>query len=243
MSAFKWRKSAIGLPVALAVAFCTAGTASAAAAASATGTSDSWAGYQATAAASVSATWVEPSVTCTSPNTAVTQSVNFGGTLMASVSASCNEFDGLSYMMWGPGGETPDVTVNAGDSITATATYEGQSGEFYEYSVTMTDHTQNWTYNSGNGGYSPGLGDTVQVGIEAGLTECSPYVIDVCFAQWQPESLPAFSTTNFTGVTVNGGPIGSAANEQVNLVSGSTTEAATSSLDSTGEDFSITYGG
>jgi xanthine dehydrogenase iron-sulfur cluster and FAD-binding subunit A len=54
--------------------------------------------------------------------------------------------------------------------------------------------------------------------------------------------LSNFGTVNFTGSTANGSPIGNSNPSQINLVpDGGVTEATTSSLDSSGEDFSVTW--
>lgn len=65
--------------------------------------------------------------------------------------------------------------------------------------------------------------------------------IDYCFYTWVSEPLVDFGTVDFTGAEVDGVPIGDSTTDQTDLVSGSTTEVSTSSLDSSGEDFSITY--
>jgi hypothetical protein len=244
----RWHVPAISLGTALIVMLFTTGAASAAGT-NTLETSDVWGGYQASVAgnASVSANWTVPSETCSGFSVANLW-IGLGDTQMAGVTGSC-ENDFSVWTAWlGPGVAAGDLTdyVQSGDSISASATYDGYNSTYdtYYYSIVLTDHTQNWTESLDDVGvYGSSLGDTAQIGVEPQTLECLPPSIDYCFYEWVSEPLADFGTVDFTGAEVDGTPIGNGTTDQTNLVSGSTTEVTTSSLDSTGEKFSITYQG
>jgi hypothetical protein len=244
MATKRWHVLAIGLATAaLTVAPVATGTAAAATGTNTVETSGTWAGYQASgsSSASVSANWIVPSPNCSSYG-AVNFYVGIGGTPLTGAIITC--VDGIASGQPWVAGSLLNKTLVPGDSVSASATYEGANvlaGEtFSNYLIALTDHTQDWTYSL-TVGYSSNLGDSAQVGVEPDNLECSPYSIDFCFTQWDSEPLVNFGTVHFTGTTFSGNPFGDATTDQINLVSGSTTEASTSSLDSSGEDFSITY--
>ncbi|HET9172982.1 MAG TPA: G1 family glutamic endopeptidase [Actinospica sp.] len=197
-------------------------------------TSDNWAGYAATGGnyTSVSSSWVQPSVSCGSEDTYSSFWVGIDGDGTSSVEQTGTEADcsggQAEYSSWyemypaNPVNYSDDV--EPGDSFTASVTTDG-SGNF---TLTLTDNTQGWNETTTQSS------TTAQDGSAEVIAE-APYSNGVL-------PLSDFGEVDFTGATANGSPIGDASPTQINLVSdGGTTEATTSSLDSSGEDFSVTW--
>jgi hypothetical protein len=197
-------------------------------------TSDNWAGYAATGGTytSVSSSWVQPSVTCGSEDTYSSFWVGIDGDGTSSVEQTGTEADCSGgqaqysswYEMYPANPVNYNDTVSPGDSFTASVSTDG-SGNF---TLTLTDNTAGWTETTNQSS------TTAQDGSAEVIAE-APYSNGVL-------PLSDFGTVDFTGSTANGSPIGSASPTQINLVSdGGVTEATTSSLDSSGEDFSVTW--
>jgi hypothetical protein len=197
-------------------------------------TSDNWSGYAATGGTytSVSSSWVQPSVSCGSETTYSSFWVGLDGDGTDSVEQTGTEADcnggQASYSSWYEMYPANPVTysdsVEPGDSFTATVTTDGDG----DFTLTLTDNTENWTETQNETG-SSATGGSAEVIAEA------PYSNGVL-------PLADFGTVDFTGATVDGSPISDSSPDQINLVSdGGTTEATTSSLDSSGEDFSIAW--
>jgi hypothetical protein len=197
-------------------------------------TSDNWAGYAATGGTytSVSASWVQPSVTCGSQDTYSSFWVGIDGDGTSSVEQTGTEADcsggQASYSSWYEMYPAYPVnfsdTVTPGDSFTASVSSDG-SGNF---TLTLTDNTAGWSETTNQSS------TTAQDGSAEVIAE-APYSNGVL-------PLSDFGTVDFTGATANGSPIGSTSPTQINLVSnGGVTEATTSSLDSSGADFSVTW--
>ena len=197
-------------------------------------TSDNWAGYASTGSSytSVSSSWTQPSVSCGSEDTYSSFWVGLDGDGTDSVEQTGTEADcsggQASYSSWYEMYPADPVTysddVEPGDSFTATVTTDG-SGDF---TLTLTDNTQGWTETQNETG-SSATGGSAEVIAEA------PYSNGVL-------PLSDFGTVDFTGATVDGSAIGDSSPSSIDLVSdGGVTEATTSSLDSSGEDFSVTW--
>ncbi len=197
-------------------------------------TSDNWAGYAATGGTytSVSASWVQPSVTCGSTDTYSSFWVGIDGDGTSSVEQTGTEADcsggQASYSSWYEMYPANPVnfsdTVTPGDSFTASVTDNG-SGSF---TLTLTDNTAGWSETTNQSS------TTAQDGSAEVIAE-APYSNGVL-------PLSNFGTVDFTGASANGSALGSASPTQINLVSdGGVTEATTSGLDSSGEDFSVTW--
>jgi hypothetical protein len=197
-------------------------------------TSDNWAGYAATGGnyTSVSSSWVQPAVNCGSEDTYSSFWVGIDGDGTSSVEQTGTEADcsggTASYSSWYemypayPVNYSDDV--EPGDSFTGSVSTDG-SGNF---TLTLTDNTQGWSEKTNQSS------TTAQDGSAEIIAE-APYSNGVL-------PLSNFGTVNFTGSTANGNPIGSSSPSQINLVSdGGVTEATTSSLDGSGEDFSVTW--
>jgi hypothetical protein len=197
-------------------------------------TSDNWAGYAATGGnyTSVSASWVQPSVTCGSEDTYSSFWVGIDGDGTSSVEQTGTEADCSGgqaqysswYEMYPANPVNYNDTVTPGDSFTASVTTDG-SGNF---TLTLTDNTAGWNETTTQSS------TTAQDGSAEVIAE-APYSNGVL-------PLSDFGTVDFTGATANGSAIGGASPTQINLVSdGGVTEATTSGLDSSGEDFSVTW--
>jgi hypothetical protein len=197
-------------------------------------TSDNWAGYASTGSSytSVSSSWTQPSVSCGDEDTYSSFWVGLDGDGTSSVEQTGTEADcsggQAEYSSWYEMYPADPVTysddVEPGDSFTATVTTDG-SGDF---TLTLTDNTQGWNETQNETG-SSATGGSAEVIAEA------PYSNGVL-------PLSDFGTVDFTGATVDGSAIGDSSPDSIDLVSdGGVTEATTSSLDSSGEDFSVTW--
>ncbi|WP_207892392.1 G1 family glutamic endopeptidase [Streptacidiphilus pinicola] len=114
-------------------------------------------------------------------------------------------------------------TVKPGDHFTGSVTYNG-SGKF---TMKLSDTTQGWS-RSVSKTYSPAQRYSVEV-----IAEAPSSSTDVL-------PLTDFATVNFTNSLANGQALGNYSPDQINMVSGSTTKASTSSL-SGGESFSVAW--
>jgi hypothetical protein len=168
---------------------------------SASGTrSADWAGWDVTGGTytSVSASWVQPAVTCTTGDTSYSafwvgldgdgsQSVEQIGT-----SSDCDSGTAV-YSAWYEFYPSDSVqlsnTVKAGDKISALVTYD-KSGE---YTLKLTDSTQDWTETKT--GSSP-----------EGTNASAEVIAEAPSSSRQGDVLPLanFKTVDFTDVTVNG---------------------------------------
>jgi len=166
-------------------------------------TSSNWAGYAAYGASgkfsSVKATWVQPSVTCGSQNTYSAYWVGLDGDNSSTVEqlgteADCSGGTPTSYawfeMYPHPGYYINTVSVNPGDSYTASVTYQG-GGRFL---LTLQDTTKGTSFRT-----TQRLGSAQRASAEA-----------IVEAPWSGGVLPLadFATANFSGADANGVPIG-----------------------------------
>ena len=197
-------------------------------------TSDNWAGYAATGGTftDVSSSWVQPAVNCGSEDTYSSFWVGLDGDGTDSVEQTGTEADcsgGQAYYsswyeMYPAYPVNYDDPIYPGDSMTASVDTDG-SGDF---TLTLTDNSEGWTETQNQ--YSADAQDgSAEVIAEA------PYSNGVL-------PLSDFGTVDFTDSTVNGSPLGDSNPDYIDLVSdGGTTEATTSGLDGSGEDFSVTW--
>jgi hypothetical protein len=197
-------------------------------------TSDNWAGYAATGGnyTSVSSNWVQPGVNCGGEDTYSSFWVGIDGDGTDSVEQTGTEADcsggspqySAWYEMYPAYPVTYNDNVSPGDSMSASVTTDGQG----DFTLTLTDNTEGWTETTNQ--YSSSAADgSAEVIAEA------PYSNGVL-------PLSDFGTVDFTGSTVNGGALGDSSPDSIDLVSDSgVTEATTSGLDSSGEDFSVTW--
>ncbi|MET8611691.1 MULTISPECIES: G1 family glutamic endopeptidase [Streptomyces] len=195
-------------------------------------TSSNWAGYAATGTTftSVSASWVQPAVSCTSATTYSSFWVGIDGDGSNSVEQTGTEADCSSgravysswYEMYPAYPVNYSNTVSAGDHFTATVSRSGST-----YTLTLSDTTKGWTKTTTK--------------TQSGLSNASAEVIaEAPSSNTGVLPLSNFGTANFTSATANGQAIGNFSPDKINMASGSTTKATTSSL-SGGENFSVTY--
>ena len=197
-------------------------------------TSDNWAGYAAGGGTftSVASNWVEPSVTCGSEDTYSSFWVGLDGDGTSSVEQTGTKADcsggSAQYSAWYEMYPAYPVTysdnVQPGDSMSASVATDGNGN----FTLTLTDSSQGWTETQNQ--YSSSAQDgSAEVIAEA------PYSNGVL-------PLSNFGSVDFTGSTVNGSALGNSSPDQINLVSdGGVTEATTSGLDGSGEDFGVTW--
>ena len=195
--------------------------------------SSNWSGFAATGGGftSISASWVEPTGKCSSATTYSSFWVGIDGDGSNSVEQTGSEVDcsggSPQYYSWYEMYPAYPVnfsnTVRPGDHFTGSVTYNG-SGKF---TMKLSDTTQGWS-RSVSKTYSPAQRYSVEVIAEA--PSSSTGVLP----------LTNFGTVNFTNSLANGQALGNYSPDQINMVSGSTTKASTSSL-SGGENFSVTW--
>jgi hypothetical protein len=195
-------------------------------------TSSNWAGYAATGTTftSVSASWVQPSVSCSRSTTYSSFWVGIDGDGSNSVEQTGTEADCSSgravysswYEMYPAYPVNYSNAVSAGDHFTATVSRSGT-----KYTLTLSDTTKGWTKTTTK--------------TQSGLSNASAEVIaEAPSSSSGVLPLADFGTANFTGATANGQAIGNFSPDKINMASGSTTKATTSSL-SSGENFSVTF--
>ncbi|MDH6114682.1 hypothetical protein P3T36_001034 [Kitasatospora sp. MAP12-15] len=167
-----------------------------------TATSGIWAGYQAGGPpgsfTSVSASWIQPAVTCGSQDTYASFWVGLDGSgplEQTGTEADC--LDGRPvYRAWSevlPAAETPySVTVQPGDHLTGSVVDNGDG----TFTMTVADSTQNWTQS------------TVQQGSAGSQDSTAEVVAEAPQLGGRRARLSDFGTVNFTGATANGSPLG-----------------------------------
>jgi hypothetical protein len=209
--------------------------------------STNWSGYAATgsngAFNSVSATWTEPTATCTSSG----RHGRGGSDSYAAFWVGLDGYSSDSVEQTGTDsdcdGTTPDYygwyemypadpvyytnTVKPGDTISASVTFSGTE----TYTLVLTDETQDWTQTQ-----------TIN---ETGLDRSSAEVITeapCCDDSGNPLPLADFGTVNYSGSTVNGSSMADYDPTSIIIVNPTSgdQEDSTSSMDGSG-DFSNTW--
>jgi hypothetical protein len=195
--------------------------------------SSNWAGYAATGSkfTSVTASWTQPSVSCSSSTAYSSFWVGLDGDGSNSVEQTGTEADcsGGSpvYSSWYE--MYPKYPVNfsnpvkPGDRFTATVTTNG-SGSF---TLTLANNSESWT-------------KTVNATLKSAALASAEVIAEAPSSSSGVLPLSDFGTVNFSGSKANGNAIGSYSPDQINMVSGSTTKATTSSL-SGGTGFSVAW--
>ncbi|WP_328911719.1 MULTISPECIES: G1 family glutamic endopeptidase [unclassified Streptomyces] len=196
-------------------------------------TSSNWAGYAATGSrfTSVSASWVQPSVTCTSTTTYSSFWIGLDGDGSSSVEQTGTEADCSGgravysswYEMYPAYPVNYTNTVSPGDQFTATVSTNG-SGSF---TLTLTDVTKNWT-------------KTTTKTLSGASLASAEVIAEAPSSSSGVLPLAHFSTAAFTSATANGQPIGNYGPDKINMASGSTTKATTSAL-SGGNSFTVAW--
>ena len=197
-----------------------------------TTTSTNWSGYAATGSTytSVTTTFTEPAVTCTSGDQYSSFWVGLDGYSSNSVEQTGTEADCVGstaeysawYEMYPKYPVTYSNTVKPGDVITESVTFSGTK----TYTMTITDSTEGWTKTT-SASSARDARSSAEVIAEA------PYSGGVL-------PLADFGKVSFSNSTVNGSSLSTFNPIQMNMVSsGGAAEATTSSL--SGGSFSITW--
>ncbi|MFD7901840.1 G1 family glutamic endopeptidase [Kitasatospora sp. NPDC059747] len=196
-------------------------------------TSSNWAGYAATGGkfTSVSASWVQPSVSCSGSDTWSSFWVGIDGDGSNSVEQLGTEADcsGGSpvysswYEMYPAYPVNFSNSVRPGDRFTASVTTNG-SGSF---TLTLSDTTQGWKRS-------------VNKTLRSAALASAEVIAEAPSSSTGVLPLSNFGTVGFSGATANGQSLSAAGASSITMASGSTTKATTSGL-SGGGAFSVTW--
>ena len=199
-------------------------------------TSTNWAGYAATGSSytTVTSSWVEPQVSCTSDGI-VAFWIGLDGWGSTSVEqdgtgVDCSNGSPEPFAWWetSPANAIQEYNepVAAGDSLTSTVTYETNG----RYDLVLTDSTRGWTENN-------------VVAKPSGAENASAEVIAEAVTSGNGVSpLPNFGSIHFAGSTIDNGTLQAAGAQAIDMTnSGGTVIASTGADDSSG-DFTVAYG-
>ncbi|QMU67046.1 G1 family glutamic endopeptidase [Streptacidiphilus sp. P02-A3a] len=202
----------------------------------ATQTSTNWAGYAANGGSysTVTSSWVEPSVQCTSDGIVAfwigldgwgSTTVEQDGT---GVDCSSGSPEPFAWWETYPANSIQEYNepVAAGDSLTSTVTYQSNG----TYDLVLTDSTEGWTENN-------------VVNKPSGATNASAEVVaEAVTSGSSVTQLPNFGSIRFTGSTIDNGSLQAASAQAIDMTnSGGTVIASTGADDSSG-DFTVGYG-
>jgi hypothetical protein len=199
--------------------------------------STNWSGYAATTGTytSVSASWTEPTGTCSGSAKYSSFWVGLDGYSSGSVEQTGSEVDCSGsrprYYAWYEMYPNPSVsysnTVRPGDHFNSSVTYTGNN----HFNLFIQDTTQGWSHTT--------------VGTLAGAARSSAEVIveaPCCTASGGILPLANFGTVNITGSTANGSAIGSAGGvTQIIMIDSAGRDKDTVSGLTSGENFSATW--
>jgi hypothetical protein len=199
-------------------------------------TSSNWAGYAAidTTFTSVSASWRQPTATCTGSQTYSSFWVGIDGYSSNSVEqtgtdADCSASGTPTYYAWYE--MYPKFPVNLspakypvvpGDTITASVTFSGKNS----FVLTISDTTKHWTFSTTQ---KSGRAARSSAEVIAEAPSSSSGVLP----------LTDFGTVGFANATANGQALSTFNPDKIDMVSGTTTKATTSTL--SGGSFSVTW--
>ena len=196
-------------------------------------TSSNWAGYSAVRGryTSASASWKQPTASCTSQTTYSSFWVGLDGDGSSTVeqtgtSADCSGGSARYYAwyeMYPKFPVTLSLAIRAGDAISGSVTADG-NGRF-----TLTLHN-----NTTGGSYQ-----TTQTLKRARLASAEA-VAEAPSGSGGVLPLTNFGTASFSSARVNGQAIGSFNPDRIDMVANGVTKATTSSL-SSGTNFSVTW--
>jgi hypothetical protein len=198
-------------------------------------TSSNWSGWDNTGSkyTSVSASWVQPSVTCSRHETSYSSFwVGLDGDGSNSVEQTGSEADCSrgtpTYYSWYEFYPAYPVnysnTVKPGDHFSASVVSNGSG----KYTLTLTDSTQNWTHTT--------------TGSAPSATNASAEVIaEAPSSNRGVLPLANFGTVSFSAATVNGAALGTVPTpESITMASGNTVKASVTALTSNNA-FSVTW--
>jgi hypothetical protein len=199
-------------------------------------TSTNWSGYAADGGTytSVSASWVEPTGTCTSATRYSSFWVGLDGYSSTSVEQTGTDTDCVNgkpqYYGWYEMYPNPSYnfgsTVKAGDTITASVVYEGSN----QYKLTLADTTRGWS-TSTTKTLASAPRSSAEVIIEAPCCTGSGGILP----------LADFGTVHVSNSLVNGAPIGNDSPTQIIMIDNSNRDKDTVSSLSGGENFTATW--
>jgi Peptidase A4 family len=199
--------------------------------------STNWSGYAATTGTytSVSASWTQPTGTCSRGDQYAAFWVGLDGYSSSSVEQTGSEVDCIGrtaeYYAWYEMYPNPSVnysnTVRPGDHFNASVTYIGSN----QFKLYIQDATQGWSHTT--------------TGTLAGAARSSAEVIveaPCCTASGGILPLADFGTVNITGSTANGAALGNAGGvTQIIMIDNAGRDKDIVSSLSGGENFSATW--
>jgi hypothetical protein len=196
-------------------------------------TSSNWSGYSAINGhyTSVSASWKQPTASCTSATTYSSFWVGLDGDGSSTVeqtgtSADCSGGTPKYYAWYEMYPKFPvnlSIAIRPGDSISASVTTD--SGGRFTLTITNT---------------STGQGFTTTQKLPRARLASAEAIAEAPSSSGGVLPLTNFGTVGFTSTLVNGQPIGSFNPDRIDMVSGSTLKAQTSGL-SGGTSFSVAW--
>ena len=199
--------------------------------------STNWSGYAATSGTytSVSASWTQPTGTCSRGDQYAAFWVGLDGYSSSTVEQTGSEVDCVGrtaeYYAWyemypGPS-ENYSNTVKPGDHFNATVTYEGSN----KFSLYIADTTQGWSHTT-TASLAGAARSSAEVIVEAPCCTASGGILP----------LTDFGTVSLTGSEANGSAIGNAGGlTQIIMVDNEGRDKDTVSSLSDGENFSATW--
>jgi len=197
--------------------------------------SNNWSGYAADSGTytSVSASWVQPTGTCTSATRYSSFWVGLDGFTSDSVEQDGTDTDCAGgqpqYYGWYETYPNPSYsfgdTVKPGDTMSASVVYEGSN----EFELTLADATENWTVSTTQT-VTGAARSSAEVIIEAPSNDSGTIL-----------PLADFGTANFSDSTVDAEPIGDLSPVQIAMVDTSGKAKDSVSSLSGNENFSATW--
>ncbi len=199
--------------------------------------STNWSGYAATTGTytSVSASWTEPTGTCSRGSQYSSFWVGLDGYSSGSVEQTGSEVDCSGsrpqYYAWYEMYPNPSVsysnTVRPGDQFHASVTYTGGSN----FSLFIQDSTQGWSHTT-TGTLANAARSSAEVIVEAPCCTASGGILP----------LADFNTVNITGSLANGSALGNAGGvTQIIMIDSAGRDKDTVSSLTSGENFSATW--
>jgi hypothetical protein len=197
--------------------------------------SSNWSGYAATgsngAFTSVSASWTQPTLTCTSKTTYSSYWVGLDGYSNSALEQTGTEADCIggkaTYGAWWevlPASESPySVTVKAGDSLSASVVDNGNG----TFTMKLTDSTEGWsktTTANGSSGYQDASAEVI-----AEATDVNGSIA----------KLSDFGTVDFSNATADGNSLASYSPNEIVMTGNTDTKAQPSSI--SGGAFGVTW--
>jgi len=199
-------------------------------------TSTNWSGYAAHGGTytTVSATWVQPTGSCTSATRYSSFWVGLDGYTSNSVEQTGTDTDCSGgrpvYYGWYEMYPNPSFsfgsTIHAGDTISASVTFSGTSS----YTLKLSDVTRGWTSTTTKS-LSGAPRSSAEVIIEAPCCTGSGGILP----------LANFGTVHLSNSLVNGSSIGSFSPDQITMINNSGADKDTVSALSGGTNFSATW--